>query len=290
MQRMKILILVFAILVQVPYVLSSLTDLQYRLAHIQGELLYGWVTLLVCLFWFFLKWRQIERAVLSRDRIPASLSRALLGFSMCAASVIAELTFRASDFFLAVAPALVFVSGVFAILGSLIPTAISGAYLAGIALPIIIELWADKPLSEFAVSATTLTLQALGFQASASGTYITIQTSVGKTINAFINHLCAGSTSLSVFVCLFILITIDLQPKLSWKIPAFLVAGCLGTLAQAMLRLILMGVIGANYGLEAFLVAHKYLGYIIFPIYFILFTYIYMRSIRGVDIPNGDRI
>ncbi|MCX8205568.1 MAG: exosortase/archaeosortase family protein, partial [Candidatus Nezhaarchaeota archaeon] len=256
------------------------SSLAPRLAHLQDELLYSWVTLSACLLWLVLKRRAIARDLSGRVGVLASPGRVVLGFTLCAASLAVELAFRAQDFFYALAPASMFISGVFAALGSLVPLAVSSAYLAGVVLPDVIGRFADRPLSELAASATALALRALGVQASAHGAYLRIPTAAGGVISAYIDHVCAGSTSLSVFVCLFALITVDLQPRPSWKIAAFLAAGCLGVLAQATLRLILMGVVGASYGLAAFLTAHKYLGYALFLLYFTSFTYIYIRSAR----------
>jgi len=277
-QAIRAIILAAAILAQTPYMLPTIDNLASRITRIQDELLYSWVTLSACLLWMILKWIDVAQNITSHKRITAGTAYIALGLALCSTSLAAQLTFKTQDFFTAAIPASIFISGVFAALGSLTPLAISCAYMVGIALPTIIGAFADKPLSEFSASATTLTLKALGIQASAYGAHIKIPTATGGTINAYIDHVCAGSTSLSVFICLFILITIDLQPKPIWKIAAFLAAGSLGTIAQATLRLIIMGVVGANYGLEAFLTAHKYLGYILFPIYFIAFTYIYMRS------------
>ncbi|MEM2788654.1 MAG: glycosyltransferase [Candidatus Bathyarchaeia archaeon] len=279
-QIAKPLIIAAAILAQAIYMLPTIGNLTLRAARIQDELLYSWVTLSACILWLILKWRNIAQAIMGHGKIAASPAHAILGLALCIASLTTQLTFKTQDFFTAAIPASIFISGAFAALGSLTPLAISCAYIAGIALPTIIGTFADKQLSEFSAGATALALRALGIQSSAYGAHIRIPTAVGGAINAYIDHVCAGSTSLSVFTCLFTLITIDLQPKPPWKIAAFLAAGSLGTIAQATLRLIIMGIIGANYGLEAFLTAHKYLGYILFPIYFMVFTYIYIRSVQ----------
>ncbi|MEM4854728.1 MAG: glycosyltransferase [Sulfolobales archaeon] len=275
---LKPLILLAAIVAQAIYMLPSISNLTLRVTSLQDELLYSWVTLSACLLWLILKWRRIAYDVTSHKRITAGRARTTLGLALCASSLAAQLAFEPQDFFVAAIPASIFISGVFAALGSLVPLVISCAYVAGIALPAIIGEFADKPLSEFSASVTTITLRALGIQASAQGAYIKIPVATGGAINAYIDHVCAGSTSLSVFMCLFTLVTVDLWPKPGWKIAVFLAAGSLGTIAQATLRLIIMGVVGASYGMEAFLTAHKYLGYILFPIYFIAFTYIYVRS------------
>jgi len=279
-QIVKLLILVAAIIAQAIHMLPRIDDLTFRATRIQDELLYSWVTLSTCLLLLIMKWRNTVQAIMNRDKIIASPTHVTLGLLLCAVSLTVQLTSKTQDFFIAAIPASIFISGVFVALGSLTPLAISCAYMAGIALPTIIGTFADKPLSEFSASATTMVLRTLGIQASSYGAQIRISTAAGGAINAYIDHVCAGSTSLSVFICLFTLITVDLQPKPVWRIVAFLAAGSLGAIAQATLRLIIMGVIGANYGLEAFLTAHKYLGYIIFPIYFMAFTYIYMRSFQ----------
>jgi len=285
-QMAKLLILTAVILAQTIYMLPTIGSLTFRLARIQDELLYSWVILLACLLWFILKWRNIVQALMSH-KVTAISTHMILGLTLCVTSLVIQLTFKAQDFFTAAIPASLFISGAFAALGSLTPLAISCAYIAGVALPAIIGAFADKPLSEFSTSITTLALRALGIQVSAHGAYIKIPVATGGAINAYIDHVCAGSTSISVFICLFILITIDLQPKLKWEVVAFLVAGTLGTFAQAILRLVVMGVIGASYGLEKFLIAHKYLGYVVFSLYFILFIYAYVKLTRRRLLDRG---
>jgi len=286
-RKAKFLILAAAVLAQILYMLPAIESLAFRIAHIQYDLLYSWITLSACLLWLILKWRSIAQAITSHKRIIAGRAHIILGLALCTSSLTVHLAFKTQEFFTAAMTASMFISGIFALLGSLIPLAISCAYMAGITIPAVIEAFAGKPFSELSASTTILALRALGIQASARGSCIKIPTATSGTINACIDHVCAGSTSLSVFTCLFILITIDLQPKPVWRIVVFLVAGVLGTIAQATLRLIIMGIIGANYGLEAFLTAHKYLSYIIFPIYFIAFTYIYMKSIRNKTHDNN---
>ncbi|MEM2046189.1 MAG: exosortase/archaeosortase family protein [Candidatus Bathyarchaeia archaeon] len=276
--KLKISIIALAILTQIPYMLPSITSSLPKINQMLNQPIYGWAALSSCLLWFIVKYKPIINALEANRSLIASHKHLTAGLTISTAALITELLSPKADVFYAAALSLLFISGVFIALGSLTPVMISIAYIAGIGTPEIINAIAYKALSESAAATMAWTLNILGHTAHAQGAFIRIQTVNGGFINAYIDPVCAGSTSLSIFICLFTLITMDLNPKPMWKIAAFLIAGCVGTMAQAMLRLTLMGVIGASYGLEAFLTAHKYLGYILFTIYFLSFTYIYMKS------------
>ncbi|MCS7113428.1 MAG: glycosyltransferase [Candidatus Bathyarchaeota archaeon] len=274
--RLSILLTVFSI--QILYMLRFLGNLAYRLVNLHEHLLYGWVILSACLLWFILKYKDIADAMVDTGGIVARRIYAMAGFTLCIASLIAELVYRVEDFFYAVALSSLVISGVFLVFGSLTPLMISIAYVAGVGLPLLIDRFAYHPISEFAARATATTLSILGYEASVHGSCIAISTFAGSVIEACIDPVCAGSTSLSVFVCLFMLVTMDLNLKLNRKIAVLFVAGCLGVIGQAILRLILIGIVGVNYGFEAFFIAHRYLGYILFPLYFTLFIYVYLKA------------
>lgn len=61
-----------------------------------------------------------------------------------------------------------------------------------------------------------------------------------------------------------------------------LIFGLLGTSLQNILRLIVLVFAGYWYGSSAVWTAHAYAGYILFPAWYALFAYVYLKQAKRV--------
>jgi exosortase/archaeosortase family protein len=119
-------------------------------------------------------------------------------------------------------------------------------------------------------------LKGIGYQILSQGQVIQFSGLSGD-ISIFIDSECSGSASMAVFIAIFALMMIDIKLPAKKAIPIFFF-GVIGTTLQNILRLIILIISGYYYGKDALWTAHCYVGYIIFPIWFALFAFVYLRT------------
>lgn len=116
----------------------------------------------------------------------------------------------------------------------------------------------------------------LFYPISFMGQKINFINTLGINTTIFIDAACSGSASIAIFLTVFALMILDIRPKFSLIIPIFLF-GIIGTSIQNILRLILLFVANYYFGENLMWILHSYAGYILFPIWFIVFIYIYLK-------------
>ncbi len=158
------------------------------------------------------------------------------------------------------------------------PLALAGIY--GFALlfpPILSESGALFPLTTTIVLVSVL--QPL-IPISNQGQTIHFLDIAGRNQAYFVDAGCSGSASLAIFLSLFFLMMLDIP--LSKKSAGYmLIFGLIGTLFQNILRLAVLVLAGYWYGSDALWMAHAYAGYILFPIWFTLFAYVYLKQAKS---------
>lgn len=100
----------------------------------------------------------------------------------------------------------------------------------------------------------------------------------GVNTQLYIDAACSGSVSLSLFFTIFALMLIDVRPKLNLIFPLFLF-GLLGTSIQNIIRLVLLVFSNYYYGESIMWKIHDYAGYVLFPIWFTIFIYVYLKIV-----------
>lgn len=232
---------------------------------------FHWGVLGLCLLWLWLKRKEILPPMQTGglSRLPM-----LAGASLLALSIFLP---RNDDF-------LVFLMltgwlGVFAIMfgrACLIPASLLAIYGFTIAFPILMLGWLGKPLA-VAVTATVTALTGIfGLPIASEGLVLEFSSLNGDSIMTTLSPGCAGYATLSVFIALFALMMLDIRLPLkrAWYI---FVLGLLGTWLQNIFRITVSLAAAHYWGREALTAMHYNLGYIIFPLWYALFAYIYLR-------------
>jgi exosortase/archaeosortase family protein len=96
----------------------------------------------------------------------------------------------------------------------------------------------------------------------------------GREISLLVDAACAGSGSMSIFIALFALISLDIKLPRKGLIYMF-VFGVLGTTFQNVIRIGVIVFSGFYFGPAGVVTSHNYAGYVLFPLWFIAFVYIY---------------
>jgi exosortase/archaeosortase family protein len=118
----------------------------------------------------------------------------------------------------------------------------------------------------------------LGYHISSDVQVITIFRANGETIRAMVSGACAGPATMAVFIGLFALMMLD-TPLPARKAPWIFVAGIFGTWLQSSIRLVILMLVANYLGESAMWTAHRWTIYILFPLWYLAFAYIYFRQV-----------
>jgi exosortase/archaeosortase family protein len=145
----------------------------------------------------------------------------------------------------------------------------------GISFPKFVEALAGL---QYAQATTWITYNIAHFfiPIYVSETVISMTTLQGDRLIVVINAACSGAASMSVFLVVFALMSLDVPlPRRKWA--ALLLFGIIGTSMQNILRLVLLLLTGYNFGPSAIEGGESIAGYIIFPLWYALFAFVYLR-------------
>ena len=273
----QLMIALVASLIWLPYLSAAPFNPFEMNSYYQEGGLFPWIILFLSLTWLASKRSRFISSMGESGYHPKNTYNLFPGIISCLLSMTLALTIGGPSLPRRIFPASLFIAGIFSILGTELPLILSVVYGIGVFLPYLIKTYAEIPYSIISVQIFTSILNLFGYPISSEGAKIYISTISGETMRTYIDSICAGSSSLTVFLTLFLLITLDLGLKPNRKVAAFFIAGCIGTYAQAILRLITISLIGFYFGEKAFWRAHSYAGYIIFTLFFGVFIYYYLR-------------
>ncbi len=148
----------------------------------------------------------------------------------------------------------------------------------GIAFPRIVDVYVGLQYAQ-ATTWMTYNIGRVFIPITASGTTISMNTLADEKLVVLINAACSGAASMSVFLAIFALMSLDVPlPQKRW-IP-MLLFGLIGTSLQNLLRLLLLLLAGYYFGSSATQGGESIAGYIIFPLWYFFFALIYLRSAR----------
>ena len=171
--------------------------------------------------------------------------------------------------------------GVFVILfrrGARIPAILLAIYGFAISFPLAVERFAEDAYSRTAIAPLMGLMTILGYPMQNQEQWVSFTSTGGEPISVAITAGCAGPATMGVFIALFALMMLDmpLPPK---KAVWLFLFGAVGTWFQSFVRLVILLLVGYYWGKEALWTAHFWTIYILFPLWYLLFTYIYFRQV-----------
>ncbi|MBI4186146.1 MAG: exosortase/archaeosortase family protein [Chloroflexi bacterium] len=255
-----------------------------------------WAVLSLCLIWLYLRRRQIWGEMLEGCRVseskisggktlqtfkPSKLYKPfnfLLGLALVAGAVLMP---AIQDFL--VFRMLLALLGVFVIFfgrAARLPSILLGIYGFAISFPLLIERFAELPYALGAIKPMAWVLTILGYPLHVQGQLLHLATSGGEAISVAVTAACAGPATMGVFLALFVLMMLDtpLPPrKAAW---VFLI-GVAGTWLQNFVRLVMLMAVAYYLGEKAMWTAHLWTIYVVFPLWYLLFAFIYFHQAGG---------
>lgn len=231
-----------------------------------------WGVLLICFIWLWLKrkriWQEIQRGVSPTFVIP--------GVAMVGGAILMS---HYQDFL--IFQVLLASLGVFVIFfgwGARIPSISVGIYGFAIFFPLIIQRFAELPYSMGTIKPLVWILTSFGYVFETQEQLIHFTSLSGEPISVVVTTACAGPATMGVFLAIFALMMLDipLQPR---KAGYMFLFGVGGTWLQSLIRLIILMLVGYYLGEQALWIAHSWTIYILFPLWYLFFVYIYFRQV-----------
>ncbi len=237
-----------------------------------------WGVLALCLIFLWLK-RKMVWQEMGRRLNPALV---VAGAALVAGAILMP---SSQDFL--VFQVLVASLGIFVVFfgrGARIPSILVGIYGFAISFPLIIQRFAELPYSISAIKPLMWILTSFGFVLENEGQLIHLTSSSGEPISVIITAACAGPATMGVFLAIFALMTLDmpLRPR---KAGYMFLFGVGGTWLQSLIRLIILMLVAYYLGKDAMWTAHRWSIYILFPLWYLFFAYLYFRQMG-----SGHRI
>ncbi len=170
--------------------------------------------------------------------------------------------------------------GIFTVIFSgacIIPSILLAIYGFGVVFPILMIRWLGEPSATLVTNAVTAVTRMLGLPITSEGVVLHFTSLTGDAISTTVTPGCVGYATIGVFIALFSLMMLDIRLPLkkAWYIFLF---GLVGTCLQNILRIVVSVAAGYFWGLDALEVLHYNMAYVIFPLWYALFAYIYLRQ------------
>ena len=230
-----------------------------------------WGVLALCFIFLWLKRKQVW------DKMNRGLSLvfAPIGLALIAGSLLIP---SSQDYM--VFQVLLASLGVFVIIfgrGAKIPSIILAIYGFAISFPLVIERFAENAYSRIATVPVMGVITTLGYPLQNEGQWVHFTSFTGEPISVVITAACAGPHTMGVLIALFSLMMLDmpLPPK---KAAGLFLFGLVGTWFQSFIRLVILMLVGYYLGEEALWTTHRWTIYILFPLWYLFFAYIYFRQ------------
>ena len=253
---------------------------------LEGLQRYGvfhWGVLGLCILWLWLKRRDILPRM---ETASFSLLFVLIGVALVVLSIFLP---RSDDFLVFLM--LVGWLGVFAIIfsrASVIPTILLAIYGFSLVFPILATRWLGE-LSTIPVTNTVIAVtQMLGLPIANQGQVLHFTSVTGDVISTSVVPDCAGYATISVFIALFSLMMLDIRLPLKKAWWIFLL-GLAGTWLQNIIRIVVSVAAGYYWGSGVLETMHYNIAYVIFPLWFALFAFIYLKQAGWKGIAAKER-
>lgn len=234
-----------------------------------------WAILVLCLTWLGLKGKKIWQEMNQK----MNLSYIILGLGLMAGAILMPSSLDFLIFQVLLASLGVFV--IFFGWGAKIPSIVVGIYGLAASFPLIINKFAKLPYSMGTIKPLVWMLTSFGFPIENQGQWLRFTTSSGEPISVTVTSACTGPSTIGVFLALFALMMLDM-PLPPRKAGYMFIFGLCGTWLQSIIRLIILMLAGYYLGAQTLWTTHTWSIYLLFPLWYLFFAYIYFRQIgRG---------
>jgi exosortase/archaeosortase family protein len=238
---------------------------------------YFWAVLVLCFLWAYIKRTEILAAARSgTDAKWLTLGLVLVGVSVGLLYYVAAFSDSIPLALFTIGFVVVAQFSLFFGPASKIPLMLLGLFGIAVGFPMLLESTAAAWLPRATAVLSVSTLQLFGLPVTLNGVTVTLNSLLGYDIVTKVDPRCAGSDSLAIFLAIFGLMLIDRRPQNKVLI-GLLVFGVIGTYLQNFARLLLLFAAGYYYGGDALWAVHDYASYILFPVWFLGFSVIYLR-------------
>ncbi|MFC2066437.1 archaeosortase/exosortase family protein [Chloroflexota bacterium] len=241
---------------------------------LQSHGIEGWGILGLCTLSLWLKRKDILPGMQVARPDPLSI---IAGVALLALSIFLP----SSDTFLIFLMLLGWL-GVFVIIfnrACLIPSMLLAIYGFSLVLPTLIIRGLGEPAAMATANILTAITRMVGLPVTSVGLVLHITTLTGDVISVTVGPTCIGYRAISLFIALFSVMMLDIRLPLSKAWYMFLL-GLLGTWLQNITRLIVIVAAGYYWGAGALEATHQNISYFIFPVWYALFVYIYLRQAK----------
>ncbi len=166
---------------------------------------------------------------------------------------------------------------------SIIPAILLMIYGFSLVFPLLATRWLGEPSSALVTNVVITINQMLGLPIANYGQVLYFTSASGDAISTAITVDCAGYATMGVFIALFALMMLDIRLPLkrAWYVFLF---GLAGTWLQNIIRIEVSVAAGYYWGPGALEATHQNIAYVIFPLWYALFAFIYLKEAgwRGI--------
>jgi len=239
---------------------------------LQQHGVFHWGVLGLCILWLWLKRKDLLSKIQSAG---FSYSFIIAGIVLILVSILLP---RSDDF-------LVFLMllgwlGVFTVIftrAAVLPSALLGIYGFSVLFPVLVDRWIGGSSALLVAGIVAGLTRIFGLPVTNEGIMIRLTDVNGDAVSTAIIPGCAGYATIGVFIALFALMMLDVKLpfKKAWYV--FLI-GLAGTWLQNIIRVSASIIAGYYWGINGLEAMHYNAAYVIFPLWYALFVYIYLRQ------------
>jgi exosortase/archaeosortase family protein len=248
-----------------------------------------WGVLVICIIFLYLKRKQVN--LKEAANLRSLMRRFFPGAVLVAGAVLIP---PHQDYLLL--KVLLASLGVFYIIfgrGAKIPAILAAVFAFSVLFPIGVKYFFEEEYAQSVLIPLIALLKAIHYPIQNQGQIVSFTSAGGESISVNVSLECAGPITMAIFISLFMLMMLDSPQKPRKAIGLFLF-GVIGTWVQSYIRLVILMVIGYHIGREALWTAHYWSVYLLFPLWYLLFAYIYFRPYKrplvGAGLgPMGNR-
>lgn len=238
---------------------------------LKGHGVFHWGVFGLCTLWLWLKKKDIlSKMQTARLNLPFILG----GVALLALSIFLP----KNDDFLVFLMLLSWL-GIFTIIfnrACIIPAILLVIYGFSLVFPILTTQWLGEPSAKVVTNTVTTITNILGLPITSQEQVLHFTSLTGDAISTAVTPSCAGYATIGVFIALFALMMLDIRLPLKRAWYIFLL-GLVGTWLTNIIRIVVSVAAGYYWGLGALEALHWNLSYVMFPMWYALFAFIYLK-------------
>jgi exosortase/archaeosortase family protein len=166
-----------------------------------------------------------------------------------------------------------------------VPAMLVGVFGFSILFPVAVKHFFEGPYTRGIIIPLMAVMRLIGYPMQNQGQMVSFTSAGGEAVSVNVSIECAGPVTMAVFICLFVLMMLD-SPRPAGRAALLFLLGLAGTWLQSLIRLVVLMVVGYNFGLAALWTAHYWTIYVLFPLWYLIFAGIYFRTAKRVSV-NG---